>query len=365
MPAASAAEWLVSPNARVAADYTDNPRMLQEGGESSAGAVGELSASIVRRTERTDLSLQPRLRSSRYRDDDSLNSDDQYVSLAFKHVAERAEWSAAANFTRDTTLISELESTGIVQANRRHEGLTLSGGPSFALTERVTAGAQLYWMDNHYVDAELSGLVDYEYRALSIFSSLASSELSNLTLTAQGGELVVPDQQSKTRDATLRLGWRHQPWSLWTLELSAGPAYVEAENGSDSGEVFSVDLRRQGELWTITANAGRELAPTGRGVLTRRDQIATDLNRRITDRLSAGISARWIRNQDLLPQPGIAFEEITYARLDLRADWRIAEHWSVALALGGATQEYDSTSGSAENYRASLSIVWNGQPQSL
>lgn len=365
MPAAHASEWLVSPNARVAADYTDNPRMLREGGESSAGAVGELSASIVRRTERTDLTLQPRLRSSRYRDAESLDSDDQYVSLALKHVAERAEWNASANFTRDTTLTSELGSTGIVQANRRHEGLTLSAGPTFMLTERVNAGAQLYWMDNHYVDAEFTGLVDYEYQALSVFSNYALSELSSATLAAQGSELVVPEQQSKTRDASLRLSWRYQPWSLWTLAISAGPTYVEAEYGNDSGEVFDVDLQRQGELWTITAKAGREMAPTGRGVLTRRDQVSIGLNHRITDRLSGGISARWIRNQDLLPQPGIAFAEVTYGRLDLRADWRVAEHWSVALAFGGATQEYDSTSGSAENYRASLSIVWNGQPQSL
>lgn len=362
---ACAAEWLVSPGVRVAGDYTDNPRMLREGGDSSAGAVGELNASVTRRTERTEVSMRPRIRSSRYRDDESLNSDDQYLTLALKHLAERAEWSVSTDFTRDTTLTSEIASTGIVQANRRHEGITLSGGPSFTLTERVNAGAQVYWMDNHYVDADFTGLVDYEYRALSLFSGFAFSDLSNLTLTAQGGELVVPGQSSTTRDATVRLGWRYQPHSSWTVEASTGPAYVRTDNGTDNGAVFDLDLQYEGERWTANTNVARDLTPTGRGVLTRRDQVSAGFNRRITDRLSGGVLARWIRHQDLLPQPGVAFEEITYGRLDLRLDWRLAEHWSLALVAGGATQEYESRPGSAESYRASLSIVWNGQAQSL
>lgn len=363
--ALAAAEWLVVPNARVAADYTDNPRLMPSGGVSDSGAVAELSAAIQRRTGRSELSMQPRWRSSRYEQEESLSSDDQYLTAAYRRMSERAQWDASLGLTRDSTLTSEIGSTGIVQANRRHEGLTLAGGPSLVLTERLSAGAQVSWMDNHYVDAAFTGLVDYDYGAASLFSTWQVSERSALTLTAQAGRLSAQGQPDETRDATLRAAWQYQLDSMWRLNLSAGPAFVETQSGNDNGEVFSVDIARQDELWSVTARASRDLAPTGRGVLTRRDQITLGFNRRMSDRITAGLSARWVENQDLLPQPGVVFQTVTYGRLDLRADWRFAEHWSLAVGLAAAVQEYSGSPERAENHRASLSVIWNGQAQSF
>jgi hypothetical protein len=339
--------------------------MLPENGTSSAGAVGELQARIDSRTDRSRLSIQPRLRSARYQDDASLDSDDQYLDTSFDFSSEKSSWTAAVGLTRDTTLTSEVDTTGIVQANRRHEGISLSGSPTFALTQRLSAGGQLYWLDNHYVDAAATGLVDYEYRAASLFTQFSWSELSLLTLTADAGELVVPSQDSNTRNATLRLGWRYQPAPLWTLEISAGPSVVEADSGSDNGSVFKLDLRRNAERWSFNTSAGRDLTPTGRGVLTRRDQVSFGASRKLTEFVSTGISIRGVRNQDLGAQRQVTFEEIEYGRIDVRVDWRVSQQWTVALGLAAATQSYESRPDSANNYRASLSIVWNGQPQLL
>ncbi|MBB6091250.1 hypothetical protein HNQ60_000096 [Povalibacter uvarum] len=360
---AHAAEWLIKPDAHVAADYTDNPRMLFENSGSDSGAVAELRADIVRRTDRTTFSVQPRLRSSRYQTEESLNSDDQYLVARFAHTAERSRWDASLNLTHDSTLTSEIGSTGIVQANRRHEGVSASAGPTWIMSERVQTGAQLYWLGNHYVDADFTGLVDYTYSAMSLFSRFSMTERSSLTVTAQGSVLDVDHQTESTRDVSLRTAWNYQIDSLWSTELSAGPALVRNVYGDDVGGVFSVDISRRDETWNVFTRVGRDLTPTGRGVLTRRDQISFGTDRRLTERFKTGLTASWIRNQDLLPQPGTAFSEVTYGRLDLRADWRLAQSWSVALSLSGSTQEYDTRSGRAESYRALLSLVWNGQAQ--
>lgn len=364
--AASAAEWLITPNARVAADYADNPRMLHEGGESSAGAVGELSASIKRRTPRTDLSLQPRLRSSRYREDESLDSDYQFFDAAFSYRTQRVDWAASAGFTRDSTLTSELGSTGLVQVNRTHEGIRVSAGPTVTLTERTTAGAQAYWLNNHYLDAEFTGLTDYDYGSLSVFSTYALSEKGQLTITAQSGELRVPSRSgANQQDSMLRLGWRYQPFSLWTLEASAGPSYVKSDFSSNDGAVYMLEVVRRAERWTFNASASQDVAPTGRGELTRRERIGIGLTSSITQYLSAGITLAGIRNEDLLSAPGTLADDVRYGRVDLQTNWRFAEDWSLSFAVGAATQSYASRPQSAENYRASLGIVWNAQAQPL
>jgi hypothetical protein len=363
--AADAAEWLVSPTARASSEYTDNPRFLPDGGLSTAGAAIELASSLRRRSERSDLSLSPRVRSARYENDESLDSDDQYLDGQYTFATERSQWTVSSGFTRDTTLTSEIGATGIVQANRRHEGITVSAGPTLQATERVAVGAQAYWLDSRYVDAESTGLVNYEYRAATLFANIALSELEGISWTAQHSELRVDGQDSRTRSTNISLGWRYRPLALWTLDLSAGPAFVETDFGNDSGVVFSADLQRRSERWTSGLKAARDLTPTGRGVLTRRDQLVLSADRRFTERLSGAVAARWIRNQDLLPQPGVAFSEVEYGRLELSLNWRLTQHWTLSLAGGGAQQKYDSRPDGVDNYRTSLSIVWNGQTQSL
>ena len=349
---------------RLATAYTDNPRLLEEGGTSSTGMTADLSARLQRRTERLDLLLQPRLFSVRTDDDETLETDDQYLDSRLIYVTERSQWSATAGFARDTTLTSEAGLTGLVQANRRHESITVSGGPTWLLTERLDFSVQGYVLDSHYPDAGNSGLVDYQYRYASLGSGFAATERSKLRFTLQGGELVVPDFDTRTRDASARLAWEFNSGGLWTTTLSAGPAYVDAEFGQDTGTVFDATAERRGERWTFNAQAGRGLTPTGRGVLTKRDRAALSFNHRFTENLSAGTTLQWIRNQNLLQQPGISFTDVDYARVDLNLNWRLGEHWSLAISVGSTTQSYDNQN-DAENYRASVGIVWNGQQRSL
>lgn len=365
---AGAAEWQLAPSAHVGTSYTDNPRLVANSDDSSADAVGEVSANLKRLTQRSELSLRPRVFSARYSDDEALDSDDQFLAAGYRWTGERSEWNSQLNITRDTTLTSELGLTGLVQANRRHEATTLTVAPTVMLTERVSGGVQMLLMDSRYVDAESTGLKDYRYQAFSLFSTVALSDAgSKLTVTAQIGELSTQGfGGSDTRDGTLRLGWSWQPWALWTTTLSAGPSRVETGLGNDSGVVFDGEIKRQGDRWSLAASAGRSQSPTGRGVLTRRDEIELNFNRALTERLTAIVGARWISSEDLMPQRGgVSTYQVDYGRLDLGASWRLSRHWSLSLQLSGSTQKYELAPERAEGHRASLSMVWNGQPQSL
>lgn len=365
---ASAAEWRVMPTALVGSSYADNPRLRVNDASSASGATGELKASLQRLTERSELTLQPRFIASRYSDDESLDTNDQFVTGGYRWVGERSEWNMQLGLTRDTTLTSELGSTGLVDSNRRHEETSFSVAPNVMFTERVSGGLQMYQVENHYVDTETTGLVDYRYTALSVNSQIVLTDAgSALTVTAQGGRLTTEGYfGSETRDGTLRLGWTFQPWLLWTASLSGGPSTVETASAGDTGWVFDSELKRQGDRWSLTANASRNQSPTGRGVLTRRDEAKLTFNRNLTERLSASIAARWISSEDLLPQRGrVTTYQVDYAQLNIAANWRLARDWSLSLQLTGNTQDYELAAERANGYRASFNVIWNGQPQYL
>lgn len=362
---AFAAEWLLAPTMRLSTTYVDNPRLLADGGTSSAGAIGALSARLQRRTERTDLLLQPRLSSVRASGDESLESDDQYLDARLGFVTERSQWNAAIGLVNDTTLTSELDSTGLIQTSRRHQSISASGGPTWMLTERANVGVQGYVLDTHYPDRGDTGLVDYQYRVASLSSDFAATERSTVRFSVQGGELVVPDSATRTRDASARIEWQFRSGDPWSTTLSAGPTYVDAPAGQDTGAVFDADAQRRGERWTFNVHAGRNLTPTGRGVLTKRDRAALSVNRRFTTNVSAGASLQWVRNEDLLQQPGIAFAKVDYGRVELNLNWRWSEHWALAFSVGGAASRDHRLDTEADNYNALLGIVWTGRQQSL
>jgi hypothetical protein len=360
----SAAEWMLTPSGRVATAYIDNPHLLEEGGEATTGTIGEFAAVAQRRTERLDWTVEPRLRSARYQDDESLNSDDRSLHTQLGFTTERSYWNASADLIRDTTLTSELGSTGLVQTNRRHQSAALSLGSSFTLSERLSAGAQAYAIDSRYSEAEDTALTDYRYESLSLYARFATTERSDLSLMMQGGELV-PEQGGRTRDASLRLAWTYVPYALWTAKLSAGPAYVNTELSTDTGTVFDADLQRQGERWTFNSGVGRTLVPTGRGVLTRRDRAAFGVGYRATEQLNCNLLAQWLRNEDVPNSFSGEARELEYGRLEASFDWKFSQHWSLALTLVAATQEYDDRPTGADTQRALLSLAWNGRPHPL
>lgn len=364
--AAHGAEWSLSPGMRAVTEYTDNPRLLTAGGEATSGAVGELFASASRLTERSQLSLQPRVVAARYKDDEALNNDVQTLGAQYDYRWERARWSTSANFTRDTTLTSELGSTGIVQADRDHEGISVSGGPTFMLTERLNAGMQASASNSHYRNAQGTGLVDYDYRAASIFSGFAFSEQLQLTLSARSGQLQVPDlPRADKEDAALRLGMSYETFSSWIIEASAGPSYLRSDFGNATGSVYKFGVQRRAERWSLGSSLTRDLTPTGQGVLTRSDQLSVGVARHFSERLTGGINVYGVRNQDQLTLAGATAPTLEYARADVTVDWQVAEHWSIAFAIGGATQKYTSDSPSGGSYRTSIGIVWNGQQRTL
>jgi hypothetical protein len=361
-----AAEWRVSPSAYVGTSYADNPRLAVTDTESSAGAVAEFKTAIQLLTERSNFSLTPRWRSSRYDNDSSLDSDDQFVNARYNWVSERTQWNSEIAVTRDSTLTSEIGLTGLVESNRRHQAVSVSVGPTFMLTERTSVGGQLYSVDNHYDDNIGTGLVDYDYRAASLFGSYALSDRSSLVVTAQGGQLTAEGflGGTATRDASLKLSWNYQPWDLWNLLVSAGPSYADSKTGSASGQLLEFETKRRGDLWSFSANGGRSLTPTGRGVMMRRDHASLTAKRMLAERFDVTVSAQWIRSEDL-PQLQADTYYVDYGRIDLTGYWRVGQNWSLALQLSGLTQERESSTERADGYRALLSMVWNGLPLSL
>lgn len=369
---AVAAEWNVTPKISEQAEYVDNPLLAASNSAlyypGNLDFTSDLSATAALPGDHYDLSAAPRLQFIDYVSQSSLNQNNQYLNLAGDFKTERTTWSAAANGTRDNTLTSEAGVTGLTTSNRRHDGLVMTAGPSFQYTERTSFSAQAGWQDNHYENADNTGLVDYRYASGDLKGVYLLTELSNLSLDLSGAQLSAPAAQNRSNSYGAILSLTSRLDERWTATLSAGPSLVEASGNTDEGALYDVQLQRQGELAHLSAEVSRSITPTGRGVLSTRDALALTASLPMTERLSFDLSGLLSRTRDIESSTASTNYAVSYYDLQGTLRWQMAPTWSLTTMVDDQHQMTTVTPNPGElarGYRVSVGLVWTGLPQRL
>lgn len=372
--AAQAAEWDYTPQGRAGLEYVHNPLLAPQSASTYAAdalnANASLAADVARHGDKLDLTINPNLFFSRYIDHSLYDRDDQYLNLGAAYKTDRTTWSATANGVRDTTITSEVGTTGLTNGNGRHESLNLAFGPTVQLTERLSLVAQAGWLANHYPDSGGTGLIDYRYTSGDLRGIYSLTERTQTMLDATVAQLSTAQIGGRPTTYTLEGNLTTQLSELWTASLASGPVYVESDSGSDSGVLYEADLQRRGELATLTAKVSRSVTPTGRGVLTRYDQFLLNASRPLSERLTLNFTGQYSRNrdfaQDLALQSGVY--TVGYYSLQSDLQWRLTPNWNLSLAAQGQHQSTATTASPGNNgssYRFNLGLVWNGDPRRL
>ncbi len=360
-----AAEWRIEPMGQLSAQVVQNPQLVARDTTNSVGTLLNFSSTMTASTERSAWTMTPRVTSSHYTDASSLSSTDGYLDFSGTWISERTQWTSSVNLVRDTTLTSELGLTGLVQGNRPHEGVSAGISPLLQLTERLSAGAQVYYSENHYVDTAFTGLVDYNYLSTGLNAEWATTPNLQATANLSYGVLSAPDADQRTRSESIQIGLKYKLAENWSANISAGPSRVQADAGSDSGWVLSSDLKHHDERTDWSLQVGRELTPTGRGLLSRRDQITFGFSRRMTEHLVGEAYVTAVNSQALSPGQRAEFEVVRYQQLEGRLNWLLSPVWSLSFSATSQHQTLSTSGEPARGYRALLGIVWKAQPHIL
>lgn len=353
----AAAEWSWQSSAQLFSEYQSNPRLLSEQAGEAIAVAADARLGLRRSTELLDLGLDAWAHLRRYRQDADLDRDERRISLSMQRQWERWSLSGSASTARDTTLTSELASTGEVGENIRHRLFTASLAPGWQLSERATLAMRYGWQQHDYDQTERTGLVDYRYRSISASAGWRASERADLELVAAAGRMDGADAgQTDNLDLLIRASYRLSP--LWKGSLAGGPSRVESGAARTGGSVFSVTLERRDERLGFSASAERSTAPSGRGSLSRRDQAGMQLSRVFSGQLDAAVSVSHARSREYLPRSGLRSGDSRYTRAELSLSWRFAPDWSLGAAAGYSEldQQFPAQGGRSQDAR--LVLAW-------
>jgi len=365
--AAMAAEWTVEPTAELFTLAQQNPRLIA-GNDDDATAFGTRAAvRMQRRTEQLLLSIQPSAGLARYQNVEDLDRNDQQLASGFTWQGEHIHWRGTANGVRDTTLTSELGTTGLTQGNFRHENFSASLGPEWQLSERLSWGSTAAWQVERYPGLSGTVLTGSHYRTGSTYLGYNFSDRTAVSIAASAGRLTSGGGRPGSDNASVSLQVRHALSSLWTVDVSAGPSWIRPDDGkTQSGSIYDAGISRTLERGSLSFGVSRRQSPSGRGVLTEVEEASLGAVFKFTEQLTGTANAAMSHRTDALSAFGLDLQEVRYSHADLGVTWRPLATWQLSVLVGGSTQRADAflrNEDTAHGYYTRVSLGWLGKPR--
>ena len=355
---AHGAEWSAQPAMWLYLDYDTNRRLAPAGQGEVPDDAGYMTLDMLLQslTETDELDIHPQIQFQRFTRDDALDADNGFLQLAATHRAEKWSVVTKAAYSRESTLITELASTGIIDANSRQDSLSGEVTATGQLSERQSLSADVSYADTTYPGGLAAGLVGYRYSSGSLSYAYAYSPLTTVSLVGFGSDLS-SEIGTASDDSGARLQVVHSFSSLLSMTVALGASRARVEGSSGSGAVWDFELTRRIDSegkWNFSVT--RDVEPNGRGLLIDHEEADLSLTRAMAPHLFFTATATAIRNADLIAS--LSFDDRRYYAGALGLEWHPRALWQVNF-IGGYSQATEPQPYQfAHGWRSAITVRW-------
>jgi hypothetical protein len=341
---ARAGVWGSQPDVGISADFNTNPALLDLSGTTERHAALVLDGPSSYVADDYKFTMLPSFRLSDSKGYSSLDSDYEHLSTLAELDAERTVLKASAGVARDSSLYHDYILNGATGVRRDTASLDLNGDRRFSelleFDTDVNAQRVRYAEDSHE-----AVLTDYRYASIAPVLSWTRSERGALTFSANVGGY---SRANNRVDFEL-------PQLVFTQQ-GIGIIYVpERAESSQNGSVFVATLARQTETLGITANASRQLVPTGFAFLSRQTTYDLLVNRQASARWTIGGGLH--RYQYEQPATNGVGSTLTVSLGNVSASYLLTEHWTLSFAATRVLEHYATPAVTVANTGASLQLT--------
>jgi hypothetical protein len=376
---AAAAEWAIEPSVTLRQEYNDNMRLTTQPHNAVWGTILSPSLKLSTRTEVSEIALGGRLGINRYSGDASLNREDQYYTLHSSLASEHSNWGLDASYSKDSTLVSELDATGVVQAQRQRGYLTVSPSWTYQVNERNGLRLDYQYAQARYEDPQPVGLINYSNQSASASWLYQLSERDQLTASVYQSRFDTSPHNYDARTNGVQGAWRRDFSETMQASVSIGmrntkstirsQAYQLVSTGipglyllvlvpetreySSSGSVLKGSLTKRFERSSVVLNLSRDVNPSGNGSLVETDTLSLDGDYRFSETLRGSVNFTTYRSRYL--GEIVTGNDRRYLEITPRLSWRMTEWWTLDAGYRYSRQNYTDA-----GVRATSNLVYVG-----
>jgi opacity protein-like surface antigen len=361
---AEGAQWFLLPAVTARLGYETNIDLQKDDPIDSSRLDLEVMLRGGRVSERARLTGLFQAAARRYLQDDSFDSDDFSAGLNASYlVTELDELGIDLKLARDTSLISELATTGNIRGNVPRLRAAVSPYWQRRLSERSTLGLSLGYSNVTYDDNDFD-LVDYEQTEAEGTYSFRLSERLTLNGTLGAVSYESDDDESYV-SYSASLGAAYAVSETMTVGFFVGPELVrssgDGDDGDDesSGAIYGIDVRKEFERGAFGLQLRRGAVPTGEGKPLLQESLSLDFDYRLSPRISFALPASIYRNEDTGIDSGSDFDRRIFFSTEPSLRWRVTQDVVLIAAYRYRYQDEDATGATDSNaVFVSLSYIW-------
>ncbi|VAW87114.1 hypothetical protein MNBD_GAMMA16-2085 [hydrothermal vent metagenome] len=365
----SAREWLIEPSISTSAQYNDNPRLSENAQTEISKVTLSPTVKLGYHTPRIEFVSSMRLHSSKY-NKQIFDSNDWYGDALLRKKSELSHVELAVDYAYDSTQVSEIEDTGLVQDNKRRSRFGIHPAWQYQVDFKNRLNINYSFDDVSYNEGQASGLFDYNNQLLStrLLHQLRIKTFVGLMVYAS--RFNSSGRGSEFTDIGFQGSYKYSLTETMELELAGGVRQTDLEvalssldtsnkvEGSDAGGVYSASLVRRWQRTRIEASLQRSIEPSGSGYVVLRNQAVLRLKQQLTEKWTALFSLKRAENNALIDE--IKGVDRNYISFDSRLSWR----WDRNITLSGLyryqQQKYDTRANTAQgnSIEARLNYRW-------
>ncbi len=341
----------------LAAEYSSNPLLLASNGESETTAALLVNSPVNYDLDKFHFAATPAIRYSNQAGYSSLTSDYYHLDTSAKYVTDVQSATLTGSFYRDSSLLYAGQLANDIGVRRDTATVDLTG--QRYLTERsqvqVDANTTRVLYDQH---TALTDLVDYRYTSISPAFVYSLTEKDTLKLIGALSRYYSLNDVSSSNSKTAQVEWDRKLTEIWTMTASVG--YSKSTNvynyyfdqyliasvpGEQDSTVYSASITRQSERLVLSATASQGLAPTGLAFLSREESVNLLANYQYSARWTLNAGLTWQNISTPLIAGGSATRQ--FYDLDLSAQWKWTEQWTIAMHVSRIEQRLEAAAGQA------------------
>jgi hypothetical protein len=338
-----------------------------------------------RRTETLETTGGLKLNVNRYSGDEALDTEDVFLAFLSSYRAERNILGLNIDATRDSTLLSELSETGVVQARRQRNRLVINPSWSRSLTEKTLVKVDYSDSVVNYEDTSGTGLIDYRDQTVTATLQHSLSKRTVLNLAAYYDRFETDPENTEAKVYGIQAGVNHQFSETLGGELTLGVYQTEStiasqalvctgpvlfgicfgqvtrvtlgREESSSGYTVSAGLEKRSETSVVSGRLSRDIKPTGVGSLVETDTLSVTWAKDLSPTHKASVVASTYRSRYI--GDTVTSSDSRYYTIGPTLSWRMTERWTLDAGYSYSRVEYETSEDATANTAyLMLSYIW-------
>jgi hypothetical protein len=363
---AEAAEWSLSPSLGVKGVYDSNLLLTPLPHDETYGYWVRPAMELSNNTERLEMNSRIAADFVGYFGGENRQFENVFVPLSIRYRTEKDLISFSGGLTRDNTLLSELQATGVVLQFTQRNQWTFHPTWTRKLTEKLSFQSGVQFSDTTY---ESGRLVDHRMFGGSGGFLYELSERDQVHIIGSYLDFRTTDSPSAVRAnfPGIDMGVTHAFSESLTGTVHGGPRFLHSSSeflGStftthDAVWLVGTSLRKNFERGTVQVSFERDLVPSGFGLLIQTNRVQAAGSYDISETLACSLNVVGVLTSGKTQVAvGGVFPDSSYVSAAPKLSWKFLEWWQAEVSYMYRWRDIETQADSASSHATTFMVTY-------